>query len=449
VSSYSNHGTAIAAYIVEGVSGEDWDDYVRRHILEPLAMARTTFRQPVPSTIAATQSVGYAFRAGELQAQGFEYVPLAPVGAASSTAADMANFMIAHLQRGRFGGARILADATAETMQGELFRQAPGVNPMEHGFIDMSTNGQHVIGHGGDTLWFHSMLALVPEHNLGLFVSFNAGGGQATGRVYREFMNHYFPQAEPPAETLSPGAAARLRRFAGSYRSNRYSHRDLTILATAFGVLTVDVADRGELRTIGSETIRWLPTGPLTFREAHGARTLAFREDARGRITHLFVGEVPFLAFERLAGLSRPAVQLAVLIATMMVFVVAIVSWPVAAIARWHYGLPAIASASLPVPARWTAWSAAVLLVAFAAGLAVMLGDSNEIVFGVPATVKGLLLLPVAAGLFALGTLVSTAVIWRRHRGGLWGRVAYTIVALALVASLWQINHWNLLGFRY
>jgi CubicO group peptidase (beta-lactamase class C family) len=48
---YSNYATALAAYIVERVSGEKFNDYLDRHVMGPLKMANTTFRQPLPANL--------------------------------------------------------------------------------------------------------------------------------------------------------------------------------------------------------------------------------------------------------------------------------------------------------------------------------------------------------------------------------------------------------------
>ena len=40
-------------------------------------------------------------------------------------------------------------------------------------------------------------------------------------------------------------------------------------------------------------------------------------------------------------------------------------------------------------------------------------------------------------------------VIWKSGKGSIWGRVYYTAVMLALSVTIWQLNHWNLLGFHY
>lgn len=111
VSAYSNHAVALAGHIVARLSGLTWEAYVEQHITQPLAMLRTSPYQPVPDPLAPDVAKGYVFRNGRLQERGFEYVPLAPAGSISATAVDMANFMIAHLQDGRFGDSRIALGA--------------------------------------------------------------------------------------------------------------------------------------------------------------------------------------------------------------------------------------------------------------------------------------------------------------------------------------------------
>src|SRR4051812_14205030 len=52
IGSYSNYGAALAGYIVAQVSGEPWDQYVQRHLLDPLAMTHTPATEPVPAALA-------------------------------------------------------------------------------------------------------------------------------------------------------------------------------------------------------------------------------------------------------------------------------------------------------------------------------------------------------------------------------------------------------------
>ena len=44
--SYSNSGPSIAAYVVEKITGKDFEDYVREHVFDPLGMESSTFHLP-------------------------------------------------------------------------------------------------------------------------------------------------------------------------------------------------------------------------------------------------------------------------------------------------------------------------------------------------------------------------------------------------------------------
>ena len=91
------------AAIVQRVSGKSFDQYVQDNIYTPLNMQRSTFVQPLPDNLKPMMSNGYK-KASE-KAQPFEFVEAYPAGSVSTTAQDMCNFMIAHLQDGKFGDA--------------------------------------------------------------------------------------------------------------------------------------------------------------------------------------------------------------------------------------------------------------------------------------------------------------------------------------------------------
>ncbi len=450
LSSYSNHGTGLAALIVEEVSGLSWDEYVERHIIEPLGMTHTTFRQPFPAALDAVMSLGYSWNGTAFDQEDFEFVPLAPVGAAGATAADMARFMIAHLQLGVIDETRILDESTAAQMQGELFRHAEQMHPMAHGFYEMSMNGERVLGHGGDTLWFHSDMGLLPDHGTGVFVSFNSvNGGGVASEVYAAFMNEYFP-ADDPAEIDAPDDfAERGQRFAGQYRAVRYSHRTLAKLA-AVGVAEVSVSEDGEaLTSEATGATRWIEVAPLTFREQHGQRHIAFRESADGEITHLFLGWVPVIAFERVGLAGDPSFHALILVCSLVLFVGATLLWPAAALLRRKHGYTLPPERRIPLLTKVTGWLGSALFLAFGAMLGSLLSDPNQIVFGVGPLLPAALTLPLLAIPVVLAAIYFAIRLWRRGSGGFLARVVYTLLTIAFVATLWQLWYWNLLGYRY
>src|SRR5581483_4007460 len=81
-----------------------------------------------------------------------------PAGSVATSALDMCNFMIAHLQDGKFGQVQILRPETAREMHSRQFAADSRLNGMALGFYEESRNGHRIIGHGGDTVYFHSDL---------------------------------------------------------------------------------------------------------------------------------------------------------------------------------------------------------------------------------------------------------------------------------------------------
>ncbi|MER7579728.1 serine hydrolase domain-containing protein, partial [Kitasatospora sp. NPDC097691] len=109
---YDNYGVALAGYLVEVVAGQPFDEYVARHVLQPLGMDRTTFTQPHPAAVDAELAHGYRPEGdGQTETKGL-YGPWTPTGAAAvTTAADLAKLLVALLPQGGADGRRILDPA--------------------------------------------------------------------------------------------------------------------------------------------------------------------------------------------------------------------------------------------------------------------------------------------------------------------------------------------------
>jgi hypothetical protein len=215
------------------------------------------------------------------------------------------------------------------------------------------------------------------------------------------------------------------------------------------GTVKVTRTKDGVLKTIGTETTRWIETKPLTFREENGFGTLVFREDNKGRITHMFIGDRPHIAFERIRPKDSLKLHVVLAISAILLFLTTAVSWPFAALIRWRHNVKLNRRTGIPPLAYFTAWSACLLFIVVAAFLAVGLGDPNAIVFGIPLWIEVILVLSMFSTLMTAGAFIYTGVIWKSGKGSIWGRVYYTAVMLALSVTIWQLNHWNLLGFHY
>jgi CubicO group peptidase (beta-lactamase class C family) len=285
VPAYSNYGVALAGYIVQRVSGESFDNYVEQHIFQPLGMEHTTFEQPLPARFQSALSQGYMTASSPPRP--YEFVETAPAGSASTTADDMARFMIAHLQDGRFGDKRILSDATATLMHSPSESALPGFGTMAHGFFYETHNGRIAIGHGGDTVVFHTELELLPQENVGIFYNFNSRVKNDAVYALREalfngFMNRYFPAPVAPALPPAPATAHQdAQEIAGAYQSSRriehsflsffYILQQSSIAANADGTIEAPAAPG-----LGG-TAKFREVAPNLWRDTDSTRELALQ----------------------------------------------------------------------------------------------------------------------------------------------------------------------------
>ena len=278
------------------------------HIFQPLGMTHATFRQPLPAALAPDMSAGYA--QASQPAKPFEIVVAAPAGSLSASGADMARFMIAHLQDGEYHGARILSAETARRMHDTPLTMIPPLNRMELGFYEQNYNGHRVISHGGDTEYFHSYLHLFLDDHVGLFVSVNSAGREGAAHAIREalfeeFARRYFPAAAPAPATLDAATAtAHARLIAGYYDDSRRPDRSFFSVLALMGPVHV-IADKDG--RVSVTLLKGLNEAPRWYREvapfvwlddATGWRLAAKVVD--GKVVRFSADELsPFMVFAK------------------------------------------------------------------------------------------------------------------------------------------------------
>jgi CubicO group peptidase (beta-lactamase class C family) len=445
-SAYSNYGTALAGYIVERVAGIPFDQYIENNILAPLGMTHTTTRQPLPDALAQDMSQGYKFVDGAYEAQDFERIIVAPAGSVSASAADMARFMIAHLQNGRYGDAAILQEATARLMHSQLFTHDPRLTGMAYGFIEMDMNSQDIIGHGGDTAWFHSMLALLPEHNLGIFVSTNSeGGGNITVAMMQAFIDHYFPQ---PAPAITPPAdfSQRAGRFTGSYRMNRMSYTTSEKIVALFSAIDIQTADDGMLAIntpFGKQ--RFVEIEPLVFRQVDGNTQVVFREDNQGAIKYGFYGLMPIFVLEKLEWYETPTFHFILFGVCGLLFLTILFAAPIGFFVN-RSRPDRKPQPRLALLARLAAGGLVILSFFFLISFIMTLNNMVALLTGEAPLLSILPAISIVIALLAVGMVVFTVLAWKNRYWGVAGRIHYTLVTLAAAAFVWFLYFWNLLG---
>jgi CubicO group peptidase (beta-lactamase class C family) len=446
LSSYSNHGTALAGHVVACVSGMPWEEYVEKRILKPLGMKNTLTRQPALDDLPAGMSKGYKWEGGKFKEQDFEYVPAAPAGCMSTTAADAAKFMLAHLHDGKGDNGRILKPQTARQMREPLFRHNPNTSAMCYGFMEQRRHGLRIVGHGGDTIWFHSLMELIPERQVGLFVSYNtqSSAGQREP-LFDAFLRRYFPPPDVPRIEAREDFRERAGRLAGEYGITRYSHTSVTKLSSLLGVVKVSVNDDDTLTiSLGDMVGQYVEVEPFVFREVNGPRKFVFQEED-GQVRYLFLADFAPISAIRHKWYERSAVHWGLLAGSVGILVSAFLFWPVIGFSVRGLVGTHIKRTRFSGVLSVLGWILSVVGIVFAAGVLWALRDSNVIVFGLTPLLKGLLVLtPIFAGLTVL-TVVGCVLAWKRRYWRLTGRLHYTLVALAGIGFTCFLYYWNLL----
>ena len=447
-SSYSNYATALAGHVVARASGMSWDEYVERNILEPLGMRRTTGRQPLPPQFAADMSRGYLYQNGGFVSKPWELITgLAPAGSMSATATDMATFMLAHLGEGAAGARRILQPATARLMHERTFGHDPRLPGFALGFYEKSSHGLRIIGHGGDTGWFHTDLALIPSERLGVFVSYNTntGGELSFGPFLRQFLDHYYPVSPAPA-TFAADARERAARIAGEYQFNRASYTTFQKAVGLTGTIRVSATDSGALvlrSPLGD--MRLVPVGPMLYREELGDGLVAFQADSgSGEVTHGFLGMAPMMALERVPWYQTPRLHWVLLGLAAVTFLLTVGN-AVMRFARRRFGTPRPGDI---LPGRWLVVGAALAGLAFLAAVGVLASDTDALLTRPATGLKVALALPVITALLALGAIVMAVRHWRSGTGTRGARLRYAAVVVVTLLFVWSLSQWNLLGWQ-
>ena len=199
---YSNINYVIAGLIVEQVSGQSYAEYVTEHIFEPLDMRHSFTSRKIARSNGMT--AGHIFIFGQPIEMDLAVNPgRLPEGYLISSAEDMSHYIIAQLNDGRY------QDTTVLSQHGMAEMHAPAVSMKEFvhygmGWMLFSKDGEKIIGHGGDTANFHSNIFLMPDHNLGLILLFNASGYEQSVLVEQVAFGVYnMLNGETPAP-LSP-----------------------------------------------------------------------------------------------------------------------------------------------------------------------------------------------------------------------------------------------------
>jgi len=345
---YSNYGAALAAYIVEAVSGIPYDDYVERYITGPLGLEYFTVRQPVPERLLPHLTTGYDVGGGAPSPRPFQLLTADyPAGSVSASAGDMARYMIMLLQNGELDGTRILSEQSARAMQSVVYKEDPRARGgLGYIFFISDLNGHRTIGHGGGMNEFLTDMTMLPDENVGFFIS-ASGTPSEPWLIQRLFLDRYFPLADQATPASSPDAVERLKRYEGLYQSSRTGYTNITIFINLVGARAMDVRVHpdGKLIVRGDT---YVEVEPDVFRAEDGTNRIVFRDNPdTGRLD--FVMDAPGVYF-KVPWHQQPGLHMRLAVVLTLVLLTAVLGWPVGAWLKRRWQVASTAPSRVP---RW------------------------------------------------------------------------------------------------
>lgn len=435
---YCNSGPAVAALIVEKITGQRFEDYVQNALFNPIGMKTATYFQAMPDRASTL------YYSDGISAVPYRHVLFRPTGAVNASANDMAAYLAFFLHRGQANGVAVLPMDALDRVETptRAWGTRQGLSSGYGLFNEMSIeNGMVYRGHDGSTVGGLTALGYTLDHEVGYFYSINAWNGEAFQKIGHALRNYIARDAVKPALPAAAALSDDARTYAGWYEpaSPRNANRhflnrilELTHLGIEDGKLTVSVLTQ-------KERIALVPVSAKLFRFAWDpVATVALINPT---------GEGDFIVADGRTWKRIPGWWVVVEIAFVAWFALALILtllyapfWMVAAcVKRWRRP-PELALKTLPLLAA-AGLIATELLPAWA-------GEQSLERLGTPTAYSvGVWLGSV---LFALASGGMSLALWTAYRRKVrHGLLAYSaFVAMGMLVACAYLSYWGFIGYR-
>ncbi|HET9409021.1 MAG TPA: serine hydrolase domain-containing protein [Candidatus Sulfotelmatobacter sp.] len=260
---YCNSGPPVAAYIVEKITGQRFEDFVEQNLFAPIGMKTTTYFQP-PAGSATT-----LYHDDGKTPYPYWHILLRPAGAINASANDMAAYVQFYLNRGAVNGKQVVTSADIDRMESPTSTWAAkdgmkagyGLSnywSVEEGFV------YH--GHDGGVEGGLTDMSYMPDYGVGYFFSINSGNGTAyenIGKAIRAYLTKGLEKPALPVASLPADATD----YAGWYEPNSPRVELTHFLGRLLGLSWIQFRDGKLFMTrLGARDDEYLPVTGGQFR---------------------------------------------------------------------------------------------------------------------------------------------------------------------------------------
>ncbi|NRF42000.1 serine hydrolase [Pedobacter foliorum] len=183
---YCNLNFNMVGAVIEKLSGERFDQYVKHHILDPLklyggycvdsldnSLFTTLYEYDKVSKTFTPDPSAYAPRREELKnyIMGYSTPLFSPTGGMKISATDLAKYMTMHMNQGKYKGVKIISKKSDKLMQTKISEEEGYGLAIAN--VDNLIPGKIMTGHTGSAYGLYSAMFFEPKEKFGIVVITN------------------------------------------------------------------------------------------------------------------------------------------------------------------------------------------------------------------------------------------------------------------------------------
>jgi hypothetical protein len=442
VSAYSDWNFSLLGYAIEGAIGKPYETVLADLLFDPIGMENTTYFQPLPEPIFQNLATGYGWNYAQnrFDIVPHDYVRMSPGIALVTNSVDMGTYLRMLLNDGMISGHQILSNPSLALLlerQGAAHELSRG---WSYGFIENNFSGRRVLYKDGNGIGFSSRVVLMPDQDLGIFVSTNhrnLGEGlwptqaavMATRTLVTAILENFVPETEVETrKVMPPYADINLDRFTGHYQKAGISRDDFFKLEGLLDNVDVKTKSGGTLK-IGSGVYQ--PVAPLVFQSLDNPDFhVIFVDNQENEVEFLTFGGTG--SYQKVAWYQTKNFQIGLLAAITLISVAMVIVWP------------------FTRQGHWMGWVASLLNLGFIVGVGLIfvpeVTDMLDFFKTIPTSLQILFIIPWVIGVLALSLPVFLAQMWNAPAVSWFGRIQYTLTTAAAFSTFWMAHFWNLIA---
>lgn len=440
--SYSNPGYAVAGYLIEKITGEQYEDRIADRIFKPAGMPTSSFR--LTKDDEAQLAKGYRDRTGPP-------VPLTPIylrpaGNLHTSALELGRFVHLLLNWGETENDLVIDPEYLSNMEHPrttLASDAGLRNGYGSGIASSAIEGFPMLGHGGGIDGFLSTYAYSTSRDVGFVVLLNSTHSESALRRISQLAVRYLKaDVEAPAKPAAAVAASTLRTYEGYYHDANPRNQSMAFILWLLSGQDISVNGAGlQVAPVFGEPQALTPVSDSLFRfDADPEASRVFAVDRDGGM--VFAGGSTYA--ERQPRWRVDIIRWPVLISAALILTPLVMLIPWVALGWSRRRAP---HDSARRSGFW--WLKSFLLlcaVAFALPVVGLLNVTDQAMGArnvwTTAMFAGTMLIPAAA----IPAFLFTVDAWRKGAGRWLRGYALTVSVAALIISGY-LSSWGMIGF--